>query len=67
MRNLLLALSLAACVFLAHRVVHLENQLYAMVTGLCTHTELLTLRSDCLGTVQTRTSWLWHLYYGVTD
>jgi hypothetical protein len=54
--------------FLADRVVRIENQRYALQVGVC--------KLDpgnpapgwrCLDDVQTRTSWLWHLYYAATE
>lgn len=55
-------------VFLADRVVRIENQRYALYNNLCKSDPLnLTVRWDCLEKVQTRSSWFWHLYYAMTD
>ena len=62
LKNAAIAFLLFAVVFLAFRVVHLENRNYAMQTGLCEPADF-----ECLETVQTRTSWLWNLFYGITD
>jgi hypothetical protein len=55
-------------VFLADRLVRVENQRYALMTGLC-EVDHAAPRSlfECLGKAQTRTLWFWHLYYGVTE
>ena len=47
--------------FLAYRVVALENQRYALQIGMRGQTI-----SSCLKAVQTRTYWLWNLFYGIT-
>ncbi|MGK7871501.1 hypothetical protein [Falsiroseomonas sp. E2-1-a20] len=55
-------------IFVAARLVRVENQRYALLTGMCRSSldvRLPDLR--CLRTVETRTSWGWHLYYGLTD
>jgi hypothetical protein len=61
---LVIVLALAVT-FLSYRVVHIENQRYAMQLGMCSGPSVPDLK--CLETVQTRTSWLWHLFYGVTS
>ncbi len=56
-------------------IVRLENQNYAMATGLCDTFSELNLadwesvmeRSRCLEEVETRTSPLWHLYYALLN
>jgi hypothetical protein len=54
---------------LADRLVRTENQRYALFLGSCKDEDPLKLLEffRCLDTVQTRTAWVWHLYYGVTD
>lgn len=61
MRNALAFVLIVLVAFLAHRVAVLENQRYALQTGVCERTSV-----GCLDTIQTRTSWLWNLIYGIT-
>jgi hypothetical protein len=54
--------------FLADRVVRIENQRYALLVGLCKLDPSNPAQGwNCLASVQTRTSWFWHLYYAMTD
>ena len=57
--------------FLADRLVRVENQRYALMVGMCTVDPAadhpIGRFAECLDKVQTRTSWFWHLYYAVTD
>jgi len=62
---LIVALALTVGIFAA-RLVHVENQRYALIVGMCRGPNLVPDLS-CLETVETRTSWLWHLFYGLTD
>lgn len=67
-RNALIVVLLVAIAVLADRVVREENQRYALLLGMCIQEGPVVLPDfECLDTVQTRTSWLWHLYYGITD
>ncbi|ANY78072.1 hypothetical protein BB934_07350 [Microvirga ossetica] len=64
----LLALSL----FVADRLVRIENQRYALMLRMCEkpivpNSNVVVQDAKCLGTVQTRTSWFWHLFYALTD
>ena len=64
----LLALSL----FLADRVVRLENQRYALMLQMyekriVPNSNVIVQDAKCLGSVQTRTSWVGHLFYALTD
>lgn len=53
---------------LADRVAREENQRYAMLQGMCRQAGSSDLPDiACLNSVQTRASWAWQLYYGVTD
>jgi len=66
-RGAVVLLSVLA-LFLADRLVRVENQRYALIIGLCKMDDAAPRSSfECLDRVQTRTSWFWHLYYGVTD
>jgi hypothetical protein len=50
-------------------IVRIENQRYAMLLGMCRDKTTPDLLSDmnCLPVVQTRTHWVWHLYYALLD
>jgi hypothetical protein len=79
--SVLLALSLAAIVWLTTALVRVENQRYAIVVGMCPtkadtrlppHVQSLINAElppdlDCLAKVQTRTSWMGHVLYALTD
>jgi hypothetical protein len=79
--SVLLALTLAAIVWLTTALVRVENQRYALVVGMCptkADTRLppdvqslfnaqLPPDPDCLAKVETRTSWVWHVFYALTD
>jgi hypothetical protein len=68
MKTALILVLSGLLVFVAARLVHVENQRYALLTGMCRSSldaKLPNLR--CLRAVETRTSWGWHLYYGLTD
>lgn len=60
--GLLAALLLWTCASL----VKAENRLYALEVGMCP-SAILGLPPDlaCLEKVETRTSWAWHLLYGL--
>jgi hypothetical protein len=54
--------------YLADRVVRIENQRYALLVNMCKFDPAnATVQWNCLEKAQTRTSWLWHLYYALTD
>jgi hypothetical protein len=48
-------------------IVRLENQRYALSLDMCSGStpEKLLRQHDCLANVQTRTSPIWHLLYGL--
>lgn len=61
---LLAALLLWACAAL----VKVENQRYALQSGMCvTPTAPALPDLQCLETVQTRSCWWWHLFYALTS
>jgi hypothetical protein len=64
--GILLILSLATTVWLANSLVRVENQRYAMQVGMCRH-EVGGWNYQCLKQVETRTSWVWHLFYALTE
>jgi succinate dehydrogenase hydrophobic anchor subunit len=55
-----LAVLFCVSVFLGYRLTVVENERYALLVGSCQAGDW-----RCLKAVQTRTSWLWHLYYGL--
>lgn len=71
MKNVLILILLLVIGYMADRLVRTENQHYALLLNSCpekrTDPSLQLLDFGCLETVQTRTGWLWHLYYGLTD
>ena len=65
--RVVVALLIALAVFLSDRLVRVENQRYALMTGLCEIDHAAPRRMfECLSKARTRTSWFWHLYYGVS-
>jgi hypothetical protein len=68
MKNAVIVLLLVLAAFMAQRIIHIENQRYALVLGMCPNTspeDLLIMK--CLDETETRTHWVWHLYYGLTS
>lgn len=73
-RNALIVVLMLVIFLLASALVRVENERYALWTGLCpkmqgtlsTSVENEARVSNCKN-VQTRTGWWWHLYYAVTD
>ena len=64
--RVLLILSLATTVWLATSLVRVENQRYAMQVGMFMQ-EVGDWNYKCLKQVETRTSWVWHLFFALTD
>ncbi|NJO35509.1 MAG: hypothetical protein HC869_22945 [Rhodospirillales bacterium] len=64
MRNAAIIVLTAALAFTSYRLAHVENQRYALLVGMCKN-ELQLPDPACLQKVQTRTSWAWHIYYGL--
>jgi hypothetical protein len=69
MRNVLIVVLLAMVCTLAAALVRVENQRYAMAIGMCGNKSDPRLPPDasCVANARTRTSWVWHLYYAITD
>lgn len=65
----LCAVLAALGIWLATALVRVENQRYALETGLCQHKpgDLNVEMYRCLKKVETRTGWWWHLYYALMD
>lgn len=52
-------------IWLAASLVRVENQRYALSLGMCIDPTLKVADQACLSKVETRTSWLWQLLYGL--
>ncbi len=73
MKGLSLAIIIALCVAafaLGSAVARLENYRYANFLGSCSEYAITDpvqriKRESCLENTQTRTSWLWHILYGL--
>lgn len=68
MKNLTILVLVGIIVFMGYRIVHIENQRYALLLGMCDRKDGLQLPDfDCLSKVETRTHWAWHLWYALGD
>ena len=69
MKNVVILTLAAMVVFLADRLAREENQRYALLLGMCAPKDPAGLLIDfaCLDRTQTRTSWFWQVYAGITD
>ncbi|MDX0506249.1 hypothetical protein GOD80_25860 [Sinorhizobium medicae] len=56
-KNFIIAMLVVLLVWLAAALVRVENERYALLLQMCP-------RQNCDG-VETRTSWIWHLIYGL--
>lgn len=56
----------ALIVWLAVTLAAIENERYALQLGMCRDSIGMT-DMKCLGTVQTRTGWWWHLFYALSE
>ena len=64
MKNLLIV-SLVSCIaWFGSAIIRLENERYALSIGMC-QTDTGVADPVCLADVETRTSFLWHLAYGL--
>jgi hypothetical protein len=67
MRNVAIVVLAVALIFVCYRLAHVENQRYALALNMCPSKALAEIPDlKCLDEVQTRTSALWNLYYGLT-
>ena len=57
-------LLLVIVVYMAAAIVRIENEGYALATGMCRNAQGLA-DFACLERTETRTSWWWHLYYAL--
>ena len=61
-----LFISTALILWLSVALVRVENERYALVTGMCDSPTGMPDRK-CLQTVETRTGWWWHLFHALAD
>jgi hypothetical protein len=67
-KNFVIAALIATCIVLCAVIVKIENQRYALQVGLCKDkSNPLMVDMKCLANIETRTSWVWHLYYAIKD
>jgi hypothetical protein len=69
-KNALIAVLLLIVLWFGSAIVRLENERYALSLDMCgtlkpEDVSKLTLREDCLRSVETRTSPMYHLLYGL--
>ena len=66
-----LLISIFLCVWLSSSLVKVENERYALFVGMCdkkdSPSELRLIDFQCLSKVETRTHWVWHLFYALTN
>lgn len=60
-----LAILSVLVIWLAVSLVRVENQRYALHLGMCIDPTLKVADATCLTQVETRTSWAFHLLYGM--
>ena len=58
-----LVVMLGVVIWLAAALVETENERYALSLGMCVRPDLTVADYGCLRRTQTRTSWIWHVYY----
>lgn len=59
-----LVVAVLLIVWLSVALVRVENERYAMQVGMCKVDPVKPIR-PCLDQVETRTSWVWHLFYAL--
>ena len=68
LKTVLVVALAALLVFVSARLARVENRVTRLQSGMCRLAELpMVADLRCLKTVETRTSWVWHLYYALTD
>lgn len=67
MKNIAIGFLLVALAFTSYRIIEIENQRYALIVGMCRQIDSNVPDLNCLQRAQSRTNWLWHLYYGLTE
>jgi hypothetical protein len=53
--------------YLVSVVVRIENERHALMIRMCRDAKSGFIDSPCLAKTETRTSWVWHLYYALKD
>jgi len=67
MKNAVIVVLALAAVFLTDRLARVENQRYVLALGLCEpRTPDVLQFYRCVEGKQSRTSWFWQAYYGIT-
>lgn len=64
-RDGLIASLLALLIWFGANIVRLENERYAYSLEMCRVAGMPIKSQACIAQVQTRTSWIWHLAYGL--
>lgn len=66
LNTILIAVLAALLVWFGSALIRVENERYALFTGLCTFdAKSMEPLDKCTRNAQTRTSPLWHLYYAL--
>lgn len=67
-KNSIIVILIALILYMGHTLIRVENEREALIVGMCRNKldPALPPDSGCLSTVETRTHWLWHLYYPLT-
>lgn len=63
--GVLLAVAVVLLVWFGAAIVRIENERYALALGMCRNDVTKMADLGCLDRTQTRTHWLWHLYYAL--
>ena len=66
-KNVLIIVLIFLIILLAESVVRLENIRYASAVGLCQEYEQGYEKQKCLNQSETRTNFLWHIYYALIE
>lgn len=68
LKTVLIVVLAGLLVFVTARLVRVENQRYALLVVMCRLADAPQVPDlRCLKTVETRTSWAWHVYHALTD
>lgn len=60
------AIAFLLIVWLAAALAQAENERYALSIGMCWNPTEQIADMKCLRSVETRTGWWWHIFYGLT-
>ena len=64
--NAVVAVLCCVILWLSAVIIRVENERYALFTGMC-RDKIGLADSQCLSRTQTKTHPLWHLFYDLTD